>query len=191
MSFPDKKIDDLFKALEQESVSPDAMQFEDMDIRLDKMRYYKFGWKHFNIYHTCIMALCCTISVGLLANYLNDKLSASPQQRTEILTDTLIENRVTQPGETTTTLPDNKKTLQNKGLKAFKVLALDSVQIQPTDSALHKEPIIQPLITEASHSKKADSLLPVTKVAKVKKIIYVNKRDTIVKYDTTRVFKKK
>ncbi|MDB5271644.1 MAG: hypothetical protein JWO58_11 [Chitinophagaceae bacterium] len=180
MSFSENEhIDDLFKGLQDESTEADIMQFNDMEIRLEKMRFYKFGWKHFNIYHTGMICLCFVFSFWTFIAHLNESdapadLPARPS--TPYLVPTVEKSKAAQ--ENTSRVKRKRNQIEIPQEKSTPLLL---------DSSISKTVVLNPLIPEP---QKTDSTI-IPKIAKPRKKVYVSRRDTIIQYDTTRVVKKK
>ncbi|HSZ72681.1 MAG TPA: hypothetical protein VK750_08385 [Cytophagaceae bacterium] len=193
MSFSDKQnIDDLFKGLQDESLEPDTLQFEDMDIRLEKMRFYRFGWKHFNIYHTSIIALSFIMTLYVFTDYILHKRVYVERYENSPLADTAVIVPSEQPNEKGIFLSSKKSSVARKQsfVTSSSEISQDSSSLLKVDSTAIKVNDEHLVVVEPTIQKRTDSIV-VPKIAKLKKTVYINKRDTIVKYDTTRVVKKK
>src|SRR6478609_4204970 len=69
-TFDNENIDRLFDSLGDHSMEAEFDQFSDMEVRLENMRYFRFGWKHFNVYYSGIIGLTFALSSYVFIDYL-------------------------------------------------------------------------------------------------------------------------
>jgi hypothetical protein len=182
-----RNIDEIFKDLEDPSLEADFHQLDDMEVRLEKLRYFRFGWRHFNIYYTSLILFCFFASAWTLTDKIYSKFFAESQtvivHKDSVVTIVYSDHRKTpvQPSEISFSKKLKRASLiinDSVSLAVAAVPALDSM-------ADHTENIDQVI-----KDKRPDSTL-VPKIVKPRKIVYVKTRDTIIQYDTTRVIRKK
>jgi len=194
----EENIDKLFKRLEDHEIVPDTSQMDEMRIRLEGEKFYHFGWKHFNIYHTIVIGLCTSLSLWSFT----DRLIENAQERKSIvIIDTVYVRDTMLSVHTINTdaISDEKpRALSNskKGDRVMQTLTQkpstkknqDSLQTSNAFETSNKAEATP--VTLPQKKEKPDSI-HLTKRALPKKIIYITKRDTVVKYDTTKVVRKK
>lgn len=188
MSFDNENIDRLFSSLEDHSMPVELEQFKDMEDRLERIRYFRFGWKHFNIYYTIIIALSF-----LFSGYLLYELLKSPAAETNIIqlpVDSVDATTTAAPAGQIAPKPAQEKRKIFHGTKETKSSAPDTALIEAVVVSPELVPPPAPVLAPAPVPVKDTT--PVAKPApKVKKVVMIPKRDTIIKYDTTKVIKRK
>lgn len=193
MNASDQDIENLFKQnMDEHVLEPDFDQFQDFEIRLEKMRFTQFSWKHFNVYYTVAIISC----VGLtLFNTLYTVLRKPEYKEiVQVHSDSIyIEQNETKEGFVPQ--PAKRRNTPVSNDQGFVLQPQDDSTINHHGDSIHFiDPVKNAIFTDKSvHTStvpKKDSI-PVEKVVKKKKSIYVQKRDTIVLYDTTKVIRKK
>jgi len=176
-TFENENIDRLFNSLEEHSMDVEFDQFSDMEIRLEKLRYFRFGWKHFNIYYTGIIGVTFALSSIMFIDYLRREP---------------VENKVV------VMAADSTHTGDTVVVESSPAPVVIYRTIHKTDKGAplavladssFKNMIIKPPVVEPAPVK--DTIAEVPKAPKPKRIIVIPKRDTIIKYDTTKVIKRK
>ncbi len=193
MSASDQDIENLFKQnMDEHVLEPDFDQFQDFEIRLEKMRFTQFSWKHFNIYYTVAIISCVVLT---LFNTVYSVLRKPEHKQTvQVYSDSIyIEQNETKEGFVPQS--SKRKTTAVGNDQGFVLQPQNDSTINHQGDSIHFiDPVKNAIFTEKSVNTstvpKKDSI-PVEKVVKKKKSIYVQKRDTIVLYDTTRVIRKK
>ncbi len=186
------KLDLFFQEkLQNHEISPEEDYWPYLEKGLDKAAFYKFGWKHINIYN---------VSLGVLAilTALLFSLLKTPEQETQqpqgippanapILKDTISgHHNFVAPKEKTPVLIHEGTTGAKNNTK--KNTSATTPSAKPTDSlpavAIPKEELISAPPREEEIKKTEEKPKP-------KKIIYVVQQDTIIEKDTVKVRRKK
>jgi hypothetical protein len=194
----DEKLKNIFKKnLSNFEVPPLEEDWYDIDLELNKKRFFKFNFNRFNVYYLGLIIFYALLSTALSIHYFFVGNQHVPS-RTQLIRDTVYVNSppssmldsihstkkdtgVVKELIQKSAIPTAKKSIQNKS-KA------DSVSVIPGGSVIKNQNATQE--TELGSSlpkadKRSDSLTVPPKVT------YIHKRDTVIVYDTTHVIKKK
>jgi hypothetical protein len=177
-TFDNENIDRLFDSLEDHSMDVEFDQFSDMEIRLESMRYFRFGWKHFNIYYTGIIGVTFALSSYMFIDYLRSE--PIEKKVVMVVADTTAKEEAPVI-EAVPTFTDTKKPIR-KANPSFSLARL-------ADSSLTK--VEEPLVVPPAPAPPPPVVDSVPKAPRPKRIVVIPKRDTIIKYDTTKVVKRK
>jgi hypothetical protein len=189
----EENIDKLFKRLEDHVMEPDLAQLEEMKIKLEGMKYHQFGWRHFNIFYSGLIGLSVLLSAWAVTDRFIDRGGNTNiiAADTVYIRDTVF---IISRG-----VPDTKTDKPIEGRGPDKKSLASSVNEHPQEAKRSLDSILDaPPTTIPSYGTNPPvSITPspdsvkLKKTIKPRKIIYINKKDTIIKYDTTKVLRKK
>lgn len=178
------KLDHLFQEkLQDHEISPDEDIWPYLEKNLNKTSFYKFGWRHINIYNISvgILLLLIPFLYFFLKTDRKDTIPAQPKQEISdsIKSSTSVQNKP-EPIEATAQ-PIQKKQKKQKTLKPD---SSNNPQAKTRDSLPAITPVEEvPVVAEPVKAEE--------KKTKPKKIIYVVQQDTIVERDTIKVRRKR
>ncbi len=181
------KLDQLFKEnLQNHEISPEEDYWPYLEKSLDKLSFYRFGWKHINIYNTSALVLLIPALYFLFRTQEPTYVPASPQQHT---TDTILDTIA--PKEDQTTSTDNIQTISKK--KTEPVVVKEAKKTTPDSDKPNQDSVPAVSREEVVPIVLPEPVKPAEEKPKVKtkKIIYVVQQDTIVEKDTVKVRRKR
>ncbi len=185
MTNREDKLDNLFREKFQDhEISPAEDYWPYLEKSLDKISFYKFGWKHINIYTISAGALLVALP---LFYFLFPKQEENKIQPGQEIVDSIAspQSAIPDPEKPFTELPDKKA-------KGKKKPILEEAEKNPTT----KEPNTKDSLPLSSNEEKKEAPVPepikaTEEKPKPKKIIYVIQQDTIVLKDTVKVRRKR
>lgn len=186
-----KNIGDLFKTqLDSFSMEGSADEWVGLDMKLDKMSFFKFHLSHFNVYYAALIGICFSLSSAVFVDHfiLHRDAEAlnpittneynAPQEKTPALVITEKE-KTNHTVERKEEIPQRKKSetaaieKQNKNSTAVQDVLQTNIQKDITKEETVEIPI------------KKEPIKP------TKKVVYITQQDTLVVYDTLTVKKRK
>jgi hypothetical protein len=184
-----KNIGELFKnSLENFEVNGDSSDWIAMDMKLEKMKFFKFHFSSFNIYYASLIALTFLFSTAIAVHSFTktrDQNSENPEnilqptsqstistkEKEEIFIDSVKQayrKKNLPPSSPSTTPVDQYSTIQNSPASS----TADSIRPDSSKTIT---------VTEKPFKKKEPQ----------KKVIYITKQDTLVVVDSVKTNKHK
>jgi hypothetical protein len=183
--FSADKLDNLFKEkLTDMEIPLEEDYWSGIEKGLDKLPFYKFGWKHLNIYNISTVLLALLISFLLFFNQEEKKDQPAPSNIIPGIEKEINDSLPTEVPAKTKDAPvnNNPGSIQNKNNESQK------------DTARAIEPVAAPVQENMPLPADTEKAVPVIEEKpkpKPKRIIYVVQQDTIVEKDTVKVRRKK
>ncbi len=182
-----KNIGDLFKdKLENFSIEGNPNEWIALDMKLDKMSFFKFHLSHFNIYYAALIGICFSLSSAVFVDHfilerdnkeVAKKSIATPKEKTPSVVIPLEKEETNKEKQITHThIPQVIEPKKNTELNRSE----ESQHASKND--VKEDIIIQESIEDP---------LKQANVNPGKKVVYITQQDTLVVYDTLTVKKRK
>jgi hypothetical protein len=182
-NYPKKDIGGLFNDKLQD-FSPEGSPDEWMglDLKLNKLSFYKFQLAQFNIYYAALIGLCFSFSSAVFVDhFFIQKKNAQEEKISGVSIQTADSMLLLpKPSESTLVTKDNLKKVKNPLEPRAKE---DAMGLQ-THTPLKETKTVS---IEEVKEKTSEPSQPI----KTKNTVYITKQDTIVVYDTLTIKKRK
>jgi cytoskeletal protein RodZ len=186
------KIDNLFREkLQDIEISPSENYWPYLEKSLNKLSFFKFGWKHVNVYNA---------SVGLLAvilpaiYFLNQPPENKSKKQIPVFDSSSVSKEITNSLNSNSEKPEAKreKIISQTKKKTLRKAEASEVPSSPELNAVVKDSI--------ENKRKESTVIEMPEPVKIieekvkskpKRIIYVVEQDTIIQKDTVKVRRKR
>jgi hypothetical protein len=180
------KLDQLFQEkLQEHEISPEEDYWPYLEKNLSKISFYKFGWKHINIYNLSLGVLLLAIPV-IYALFQSNKKTTDPSYPPQEIIDSVKKSEA--PKKDPVSVEAAIQPIPKKQIKA-KLLKPD--RIATNSEVKTKDSLPTTVPTEDTTPTLPEPFKTIEKKQKPKKIIYVVQQDTIVEKDTVKVRRKR
>ncbi len=187
------KLDNLFREKLQDcEISPEENYWPYLEKSLDKVSFFKFGWKHINIYNSSVGLLAILLPAIYFFNQPSENKSdkgtplfSDTSSFTKKFADSLSSTSVKPAKHQEEVVSETKKKKNKKEAKA-EVSSFPELSNEVKDSNENK--IKESPVVEMPEPIKIVEEKP---KPKPKRIIYVVEQDTIIQKDTVKVRRKR
>ncbi|HVD96678.1 MAG TPA: hypothetical protein VNB90_00650 [Cytophagaceae bacterium] len=177
------KLDQLFREkLQHHELAPEEDYWPYLEQELSKPSFYKFGWKHINIYNTSLAVLLLLIPLFYFLSKPEEKKQTPPTPTVDSIS-TGAPEKIISPSSSFSSPTEVKKKTQKK-ITVEKTFAEQEIIVQ--DSTPAEIPVEKIIAPEPAPIQVEEKPKP-----RQKKIIYVVQQDTIVEKDTVKVRRKR
>lgn len=193
-------IGELFgNAFEKHKVSPEKEEWDMLSTTLQKRNFFRFNATQFNVYYASSIIFCFLVCIGVGSHYAYNNVLKQEKE-----SETISSAPVSVSSSQNTSILNDQETVERNVQIFDSKVKIENKNIDKSLDKLEKEVVRGQLVNQKMKDSKGNDTLQLKSnvnthsasvidsiIEKPKRVLYITKQDTIVKFDTLKLSRQK